>query len=125
MIVSDKIERQEQEVIAPLPVVHGEEKVQDYKDSEEDICQRPSCKPDTCGTVCHDCEDIIYYVGKSSHTKRICHSKIQTCICWTVDHSLKIREDEHVYNKNQETFLHLQIQKNIKSITGFYDLNIF
>ena len=83
MIVSDKIERQEQEVIAPLPVIHGEEKVQDYKDSEEDICQRPSCKPDTCGTVCHDCEDIIYYVGKSSHTKRICHSKAPSCIHWS------------------------------------------
>ena len=86
MIVSDKIERQTQEVIAPLPVVHGEEEVQDYKNFEKDICQRQSCRLDDAFS-CQDCEDITYYMGKLSHMKRICHSKIQTCICWTVDHS--------------------------------------
>ena len=80
MIVSDKIERQEHEEIAPLPVIHGEEKVQDY-DSEEDICQSPACRAHESFT-CQDCEDIIYYLPGGG-LKRICHSKNPSCIRWT------------------------------------------
>ena len=79
MIVSDKIERQEHEEIAPLPVIHGEEKVQDY-DSEEDICQSPACRAHE-NFSCQDCEDIIYYLPGG--LKRICHSKNPSCIRWT------------------------------------------
>ena len=61
MIVSDKIERQEQEVIAPLPMTHGEEKVQDSEKNIDPVTQKD--------------RDIRFTMSRC----RICHVK---CFNW-------------------------------------------